>query len=169
MKSSKAYITTVVVTGTGRFPIDMLRYDRCVPASSEDAGKIERVTFRDGDAVHVTLKRYSLNPDLPTMARWQSFLWDVTLVTDEAGKVLHQVRAAKASMKKLAKVISLYDLSQKAKADPAYEKLAMTAAHNLGKKCNTLSEALQWLNTNANETDEEGVVNEVNGVRDLVP
>lgn len=32
------------ITGLGAFPIDMLRYDSCMPAKEEDARTIERVS-----------------------------------------------------------------------------------------------------------------------------
>lgn len=67
------------------------------------------------------------------------------------------------------KVKSLHELRQKAGADPRYLKLAILGAQNLGGgSINTLDQAMQWLYTNAIETDEHGVVGEVNFCRDLV-
>jgi hypothetical protein len=68
----------------------------------------------------------------------------------------------------LPPVRSIADLYQKAKVDPRYKELALTAASNLGGSAKTLDQAIQWLYTNADETDEEGVVDEINFVRDLV-
>jgi len=61
------------VTGAGTFPIDMLRYDRAYPASSEavsamsthmrDAGARERRTVE------------LLSHHHPTRDRWRSFGW----------------------------------------------------------------------------------------------
>lgn len=73
----------------------------------------------------------------------------------------------------IPKVTSLYDLRVKAKEDPRYERLAVTAAKNLGggghaPGIDTLEGAMKWLYLNANETSEEGVVGEVNYVRDMV-
>lgn len=68
----------------------------------------------------------------------------------------------------LEKVTSLGDLARRAASDPRYHALTMIAANNLGRKCKTVMEAASWLNTNAMETDETGVVREVNGVRDCV-
>ncbi len=65
-------------------------------------------------------------------------------------------------------VSSLMDLRSRARSNPLYEKLAKIAASNLGGPSSTLDEALRWLNMNAMETDEKGVVDEVNFVRDLV-
>lgn len=69
---------------------------------------------------------------------------------------------------KLAKIESLAELRTRAKIDPAYAQLAITAASTLGKNTSNVNDAIQWLSTNANETTEEGVVAEVNGVRDIV-
>jgi hypothetical protein len=68
----------------------------------------------------------------------------------------------------LPPVRSIADLAQKARNDPRYKELALTAASNLGGSAKTLDQAIQWLYTNADETDEEGVVDEINFVRDLV-
>ena len=51
----------------------------------------------------------------------------------------------------------------------AYKRLALTAAENLGGSPNgDLNKAMEWLNVNADETDEQGVVEEINFCRDLV-
>lgn len=92
--------------------------------------------------------------------------------------------AKKRSTKKLiAKVTSLADLRLKATSDVAYMRLAVAGAENLGgrvRPCRadalpgdadyetTLGDALRVLSMNANETDEDGVVEEVNFVRDLI-
>lgn len=45
----------------------------------------------------------------------------------------------------------------------AYEKLAIDTAYNLGgDNINDLNDAMRWLNINALESSEEGVVEEVN-------
>jgi len=60
------------VEGRIPFPIDMLRYDLCRPATESDSNMIE-VTFRvnTGSPNRVNLK--GLKP--PTAARWNSFGW----------------------------------------------------------------------------------------------
>ena len=68
----------------------------------------------------------------------------------------------------IPKVSSLFDLKSKATDDPRYAKLAIVAANNLGGDTRTLAGALRWLDLNAMETSEEGVVGEINFVRDLV-
>lgn len=67
------------------------------------------------------------------------------------------------------KVKSLHELRRLASVDPRYLQLALTGARNLGgHPINTLDQAMQWLYTNAAETDEHGVVEEVNFCRDLI-
>ncbi len=62
--------TTILVTGRGKFPFDMLRYDNCVavqPTLME--GRDERV---------IKLRRFSPEGTPATAARWNSFGWNVT-------------------------------------------------------------------------------------------
>ena len=75
--------------------------------------------------------------------------------------VVHQVgRCYNGGMKKIK---SLYELKIKAMEDEAYEKLAIDTAYNLGgSNINDLNDAIRWLNINAMEASEEGVVEEVN-------
>ena len=69
----------------------------------------------------------------------------------------------------IQKVTSLNDLYNRAASDPIYLELAILGARNLGGgNITTLDQARNWLNTNAMETDEAGVVDEVNFCRDLV-
>lgn len=75
--TTKVYETEVTVEGTGAFPIDMLRYDTCYPATEKDANAI-RETFLDSKGVtRVTLNRRSVSDREPQYARWQSFGWHV--------------------------------------------------------------------------------------------
>jgi hypothetical protein len=68
--------------------------------------------------------------------------------------------------KRLKAVKSLMDLRHRAGTEPAYVNLAIAAARNLGgSNITNLQAAMNWLNTNASETDEEGVVAEVNFCR----
>jgi len=76
--------------------------------------------------------------------------------------------AAAKNKKLIAKVKTLAELRMLAKTDKRYEQLAIIAAQNLGDDAKSLEAAMKWLNTNAMETDEKGVVAEVNFCRDLV-
>lgn len=66
------------ITGSEGFPIDMLRYDNCIPASEEDAHIIERANTEYvgvGETCTVQVKKFS---DIKghgywTPQRWKSF------------------------------------------------------------------------------------------------
>lgn len=77
------------VTGTGQFPLDMLRYDACYPAGPDDVFKIGIDRFSDPDidadgrpvARSVTLTHVCPPGGShwePTDARWRSFGWEIT-------------------------------------------------------------------------------------------
>ena len=69
-------------------------------------------------------------------------------------------------MAKLAPVVSLADLAFRAKSNPEYAGLAIRAAENLGGTPNgKLESAMRWLNISADETSEDGVVDEINFCR----
>jgi hypothetical protein len=73
LSSPRKYKQATLVRFSGRFPIDMLRYDTCHPATEADAGKIER-SFDDHDEVTVTVVRYAWAKDQKwTVDRWRSF------------------------------------------------------------------------------------------------
>lgn len=69
---------TFVVSGNGHFPLDMLRYDCCWPATSIDASVIERM----GDLPHgerdVPIGLTTASKNAPTVGRWKSFGWTVS-------------------------------------------------------------------------------------------
>ncbi len=68
----------------------------------------------------------------------------------------------------LKPVSDLGQLRQLAQSEPRYEALAMSGARNLGGDPRNLDDAIHWLEMTAAETSEEGVVDEVNFVRDCV-
>jgi len=67
------------ITGSGGFPIDMLRYDNCIPASEEDANTIERVCnpmlWDEEPTWTVQVKKHSdvKGNGYWTPGRWHSF------------------------------------------------------------------------------------------------
>jgi len=68
---------TYTVEGAGHFPVDMLRYDDSWPANSVDADSIQNHP--------ALLRRYSVqlethNAHAPTVGRWNSFGWRVTVI-----------------------------------------------------------------------------------------
>ena len=63
----------ITVSGSGTFPYDMLRYDRCVPATESDSYVMAGTEQRK-----VTLIMFSsLRNGGPTDDRWKSFSWKV--------------------------------------------------------------------------------------------
>lgn len=70
---------------------------------------------------------------------------------------------------KMMPVKSISELYNLAKDDQYYEQLALLSAKNLGgHPIENLDQAIEWLRTNAIESDEEGVVDEINFCRKLV-
>ena len=67
------YITTFEVTGQGRFPTDMLRYDQCWPTTTIDVHSLEHKRGRR--TLHLsTVHRLKNDPGV-TVDRWISFGW----------------------------------------------------------------------------------------------
>jgi hypothetical protein len=63
------------VTGSGRFPLDMLRYDLCWPANSDESLDIEDAL---DSAVRLKERTITLKGlKLPTEPRWRSWGWRV--------------------------------------------------------------------------------------------
>jgi hypothetical protein len=65
-------------------------------------------------------------------------------------------------------VHSLGELRSRAESDDNYRRLLCLSSANLGGPCEGVEQCFQWLVANALETNEEGVVGEVNGCIDLV-
>ena len=73
----KTYATDFEVQGSGDFPVDMLRYDRCFPTLSDSAVAIGMT--RNAPKRSVSLRSIHQYRDWkPTTGRWQSFGWRVT-------------------------------------------------------------------------------------------
>lgn len=89
----KYIYTFKVFVRLGSFPIDMLRYDRCTPATENDSGKIagmcSRGYPREQEEATVTLTGYSQTrtPHI-TEARWKSFGCDVVRDSIEVRKMM---------------------------------------------------------------------------------
>lgn len=60
------------VQGGGTFPVDMLRYDSCYPCDTESALNM----LSDTGLRKVVV----MSSEAPTVARWASFLWDVSKI-----------------------------------------------------------------------------------------
>lgn len=66
---------------TGVFPLDMLRYDGCYPATSRDVERIH-ASLEHEDVGVITLLHTALQgaqPFVPTFDRWASFGWLASL------------------------------------------------------------------------------------------
>lgn len=66
-------LKTFAVEGPTPFPIDMLRYDSCWPASEYDSADLQRV--RDADRISIVLATNSHSA--PSVDRWRSYGWSV--------------------------------------------------------------------------------------------
>lgn len=64
----------LIVEGSDKFPIDMLRYDSCSPADETDARLIQ--TAQRG-MYRVRLRRFCEDARPAATARWQSFGWRI--------------------------------------------------------------------------------------------
>ena len=67
----------------GRFPLDMLRYDSCYPATQQDSAAMENYTgSREEKAARVVTvcKVTGSKFDGFTVGRWQSFGCDVEII-----------------------------------------------------------------------------------------
>ena len=73
------YYQTFSVKSRYQFPIDMLRYDGCFPASQIASAKITESLSACGGPVEVVLGRYvDRKGDTPTVDRWKSFSCEVS-------------------------------------------------------------------------------------------
>lgn len=73
-KADRIYRTVLTVEGSGEFPVDMLRYDRCCP---DTGGDVMGVIGRTSLPRRVRLLRFSIAGDKAEAARWKSFGWTV--------------------------------------------------------------------------------------------
>ena len=72
------YLHEATVHVRGRFPVDMLRYDSCFPATAEDASAItDSVRERPRGTGRVRLQAFSKNKIHWTPARWKSFCAEI--------------------------------------------------------------------------------------------
>lgn len=75
-------ITEFTVTGTGAFPVDMLRYDGCYPATTEDALSLvmDRADpkYREPRTIRLRSRGEGRKGSEPTTGRWSSFMWRVS-------------------------------------------------------------------------------------------
>jgi hypothetical protein len=73
------YSQRFFVMGKGSFPVDMLRYDQCFPASQDAAVSLDSEIPGNRS---IELRRYvSDKTTVPTTGRWASFGWTVSNVS----------------------------------------------------------------------------------------
>lgn len=72
MANTKKVTYKFRVQGTGRFPLDMLRYDSCWPWSQEDVRALDGWQDMTGGTPRVVLLE---GISEPTEERWASFGW----------------------------------------------------------------------------------------------
>ena len=66
---------TFTVQGRGDFPWDMLRYDKCWPATEAETNKLSILPQSEG---YTKTREITLRGLVgPTFARWRSFNWEV--------------------------------------------------------------------------------------------
>ena len=79
-KGLRLYERTLVVIGNLHFPVDMLRYDNCIPAGEGDANEIERSLSGD-EPIKIRVIELKIvlreKKRQPTIARWNSMGWMV--------------------------------------------------------------------------------------------
>lgn len=71
------YFYEYFVTGRGEFPVDMLRYDCCWPATGSDAALLDDqpVSIDKPSRENRSVRMHSYRE--PTIDRWSSFGWSV--------------------------------------------------------------------------------------------
>jgi hypothetical protein len=65
------------VKGRGPFPVDMLRYDQCIPYQPDDTRKLEADATEETREVTLTIPKGAASIHYPTVGRWSSFGWNV--------------------------------------------------------------------------------------------
>jgi hypothetical protein len=70
---------TAVIQGSSPFPMDMLRYDQCVPVNATDSCEILDSNQWANERIF-TVKVTGRGTNGPTSKRWASFRWHVKKV-----------------------------------------------------------------------------------------
>ena len=88
----------VKVRGSGRFPLDMLRYDRLAPESEEDSALICKSWGEySPEPFTVSLVGWQCKgdsfPSSVTVGRWNSFSWSVIEVKREGMVIMQGTRS----------------------------------------------------------------------------
>jgi hypothetical protein len=82
-QSERVYFDTFDVTGRGPFPLDMLRYDHCWPASQDAVSRIGASLSPQREPAAeqtIRLRRWTNEPKASLNPRWHSYGWTPTEV-----------------------------------------------------------------------------------------
>lgn len=87
LETPQKYVHEATVTFNGRFPIDMLRYDRCYPKTETDSHVIQDSLSGEHNIkdqiVHIVKLDWRKNPlECFTFGRWQSFCCQIEVITE---------------------------------------------------------------------------------------
>lgn len=74
--------TKIAATGSGQFPIDMLRFAQAWPATQSDSNNIERDphAFEVGEVERTVTLLTDQSPTPHAMERWDSFGWRAKII-----------------------------------------------------------------------------------------
>lgn len=81
------------VIGSGAFPMDMLRYDRCWPVNSDDAANLTDYSNNDGKPLVRRAVALATIADRVESARWSSFGWTASSLFTDHTRVNDWVRS----------------------------------------------------------------------------
>jgi len=95
------YVLYILVEGRGNFPIDMLRYDNCVPITETDAGAITSRGKKRLRRVALRMYRGTAHSSA-TYMRWESFGWTVLTSAYTMGDLQRKVATMYAAETKRA-------------------------------------------------------------------
>jgi hypothetical protein len=73
-------VVEFTVAGTGTFPLDMLRYDRCWAKTQEDTTILRSTAYKPSKH-ELTVTLQSIGTAAPTIDRWESYGWSVVTAT----------------------------------------------------------------------------------------
>ena len=78
-KSDYKYVQYASVTGSGCFPVDMLRYDFAAPVSFtiEETDRGPKTILKDGFSELIIARAVRTKKQEWTVGRWSSFLWGI--------------------------------------------------------------------------------------------
>jgi len=98
------------VIGAGPFPLDMLRYDACVPRNESDTAVIANSVAHGKFSVRHSVYVQGRGPLGPTTARWASFGWQVVYADATLQVIVNDERQERYVAQYLAHETPGYDV-----------------------------------------------------------